>query len=340
MRKRPTIHDVALRAGVSKSLVAVVFNSDTGVSEARRAKVLQAARELGYTPNAWARTLRSTSGGFVGIIVADFHNPLFTEIADVARQTLAAQGVFSFVATASVIDGPNGKIVDPEPIHHVLDLKPTSILIVGGLPEHSAFSNLPSSMPIVVAVASATNMPSAVSVRTDDRAAMKLVVDHLRSLGHARVAYVGPEGRPVMEGRRQAFEAECTSAGIAFTTVSTGDALDERGGLDATTTALELDPRPTAIVCFNDNIAFGAQSAVSRAVAAGKPDVAVTGFDNTFIAQLDRISLTSINQNVVEVVRRACAILTNEGEFASQSGREMLVEPELVVRSSTSRVTA
>ena len=337
MVKRPTIHDVARRAGVSKSLVAVVFNSETGVSDERRAKVLEAAKELGYTPNAWARTLRSSSGGFVGIIVADFHNPLFTEIADAARQMLAAQGVFSFVATASVIDGPDGKIVDPEPIHHLLDLKPSSIFIVGGLPEHSAFANLPESMPIVVAIASANNIPTAVAVRTDDHAAMALLAHHLRSLGHHRVVYVGPEGRPVMDGRRLAFESELTEFDCA--TVSSGDSLDERGGLEATTRALALVPRPTAIVCFNDNVAFGAQSAVSRAVAGGLPEVAVTGFDNTYIAQLDRISLTSINQNVIEVARQSCAILTDPKEFARHSGREILVEPELVIRSSTSRVS-
>lgn len=335
MSKRPTIHDVARRAGVSKSLVAVVFNSDSGVSGERRAAVLAAAKELGYTPNAWARSLRSTKGGFVGIVVADLHNPLFTEIADVARQTFAAQGVFSFVATASVVDGPHGRVVDPLPIQHLLDLKPSSILIVGGLPEHSAFENLPDSFPIVVAVASATNIPTAVSVRTDDLAAMALVCEHLKQQGHERVSYIGPEGRPISDGRRSAFEKESARAGFDFSTASTGDSRDEKAGLEVATTVLALNPRPTAIVCFNDNVAFGVQSAASRAVRHGEPDVAVTGYDNTYIAQLDRISLTSISQNVSEVARRACAILGDPDEYARQSGKEILVEPELVIRSST-----
>lgn len=335
MSKRPTIHDVARRAGVSKSLAAVVFNSDTGVSVERRAAVLKAAKELGYTPNAWARSLRSTSGGFVGIFVADFHNPLFTEIADVARQTLAAQGIFSFVATASVVDGPEGRVVDPLPIQHLLDLKPSSILIVGGFPEHSAFEKLPDSIPIVVTVASATNIPHAVAVRTDDYAAMGLVCSHLKQRGHTRVTYIGPEGRPISDGRRAAFEDASLREGFEFSSLSTGDARDEKAGLEAATVALERDRRPTAIVCFNDNVAFGVQSAVSRGVRQGRPDVAVTGYDNTYIAQFDRIALTSVSQNVAEVVRRACAMLEEPTEFARWSGKEILVEPELVVRSST-----
>ncbi len=299
---------------------------------------MKAAEELGYTPNAWARTLRSSSGGFVGIIVADFHNPLFTDIAEAARQLLASQGIFSFVSTASLVDGPDGKIVDPEPIHHLLDLKPSSLFIVGGLPEHGAFTNLPSGMPIVVALASATNIPTAVTVRTDETVAMHMLCSHLHDLGHHVVAYVGPEGRPVTEARRDAFVEQATIEGFEFSVVSSGRDIDERGGLEAAQVALDQSPRPTAIVCFNDIVAFGTQSAILRASEGGAPDVAVTGFDNTYIAQLDRIDLTTVSQDVAAIARESCAVLTDPDTFAAVSGTEIFVAPELIVRSSTTAV--
>jgi DNA-binding LacI/PurR family transcriptional regulator len=96
-----------------------------------------------------------------------------------------------------------------------------------------------------------------------------------------------------------------------------------------------LTPRPTALVCFNDNMAFGAQSAVARAVAAGGAEVAITGYDNTYISQLDRISLTSIDQDVTEIAKQATAILTDRSLFAKFSGKEILVEPQLSIRAST-----
>ena len=164
---------------------------------------------------------------------------------------------------------------------------------------------------------------------------MTLVCSHLKKQGHNRGAYVGPEGRPISDGRRAAFEQASTREGFEFFTMSTGDARDEKAGLEAATIALDREPRPTAIVCFNDNVAFGVQSAVSRGVRQGRPDVAVTGYDNTYIAQFDRIALTSVSQNVAEVVRRACAILGDPEEYARWAGSEILVEPELVVRSST-----
>lgn len=332
MSKRPTILDVAARAGVSKSTAAVVFSSPEEVSPARRERVLAAAAELGYTPNAWARSLRSTSGGFVGIVVADFHNPLFTEIADAVRQRLAAQGIFSFVATASIIDGPDGKQVDREPIQHVLDLKPQSLLIVGGLPDLSPFVALSKDMTIVVTLSGGTELPRAVTIRIDETDAMTRVCAHLTERGHSTIAYVGPQGRPVAEDRRRAFEASATAAGLSWVTESTGSAMDEPSGAEAALRILDAHPEVTAIVAYNDNIAFGVQNTLVR---VGNSRVAVTGFDNTYIAQMERVSLTSVEQDVTEIVRRSCEFLTDASAFEAARGKDVLVAPTLHVRGST-----
>ncbi|MFM6968114.1 MAG: LacI family DNA-binding transcriptional regulator [Microbacteriaceae bacterium] len=332
MTKRPTIHDVAARAGVSKSTAAVVFSSPDDVSPVRRERVLVAARELGYTPNAWARSLRSTSRGFVGIIVADFHNPLFTEIADAARQLLAAQGIFSFVASASIVDGPEGKRLDREPIQHLLDLKPQSLFIVGGLPDLSPFANLPGNIRVVVALSAATELSGAVTVRTDESAAMQLVCAHLAELGHQRIAYIGPVGRRVADDRRAAFLRAADQHTMSALLDSTGSAMDESSGADAAERVVQSTERPTAIVCYNDNVAFGVQNFLER---AGNKTVAVTGYDNTYIARLERIALTSIEQNTAEIARKSCELLGDESAFARSAGSEILVAPELAIRSST-----
>ena len=86
--KRPTIRDVAAEAGVSKSLVSLVYSSPNSVSEKRKEKILEAAEKLGYAPNFLARSLAADSGTFVAILVADLHNPLFAEIADQVRVRL------------------------------------------------------------------------------------------------------------------------------------------------------------------------------------------------------------------------------------------------------------
>lgn len=332
MNKRPTIHDVAARAGVSKSLVAQVFKSDSGVSQKRRELVLKAARELGYTPNAWASALRSGNNGFIGIIIADFHNPLFTEFADLARQAFADKGIFCFFATSSVsnIDGKDR--IDPVPIQHLLDLKPSSLLLVGGLADHSAFKNVSEEIPVVQVLSSKGALKNSVSVRSNDDTAMKQILDHLITLGHKNIVYVGPEGERVADERKTAYVNQARKHKVALNIVSTGSTKHETAGLSAGLNALQS--KPTAIVCFNDNVAFGVQDALARKQAK----VAVTGYDNTFFSSLERISLTSIDQDKESIISQVVWLLTDLDAFRKYQGKEIFIEPGLVVRDSTTRL--
>lgn len=332
MTKRPTIHDVAERAGVSKSLVAQVFKSETGVSTKRRELVLKAAKELGYTPNAWASALRSKDNGFIGIIVADFHNPLFTEFADLARRAFEDKGIFCFIATAtvSIVDGEER--IDPEPIQRILDLKPSSLLLVGGLVDHRPFKNLREDLPIVQVLSSKGELKRAVSVRSNDDTAMKLVLDHLVSQGHKNVVYVGPEKERVAEDRKRAYQNQARRHRLKVQMVSTGVAKSEGSGMTAGLLALRA--KPTAIVCFNDNVAFGVQDAMAR----NKAKVAVTGYDNTFVSAIERIGLTSVDQDKEGIVSQVVWLLTNPDAYKKHSGKEIWVEPGLVIRSSTTDI--
>jgi DNA-binding LacI/PurR family transcriptional regulator len=104
--------------------------------------------------------------------------------------------------------------------------------------------------------------------------------------------------------------------------------MDEIDGEIAAVAVLNTKRRPTAIVCYNDNVACGVQNELFR---QGVDEIAVTGFDNTYIARLERISLTSIAQNVEEIVHRSVGALTD----AYTVEKDILITPELVIRNST-----
>ena len=332
MTKRPTIHDVAAKAGVSKSLVAQVFKSEIGVSQRRRELVLKAASELGYVPNTWASALRSKNNGFIGIIIADFHNPLFTEFADLARQAFADKGIFCFFATSSVSNIEGEDRIDPVPIQQLLDLKPSSLLLVGGLVDHTPFRNISDEIPVVQVLSSRGALRNSVSVRSNDDTAMKQTLDHLLTLGHKKIVYVGPDGERVAEERRQAFINQAKKHKIKVNVVSTGNTRHVTAGLVGGIQALKA--KPSAIVCFNDNVAFGVQDALARQQAK----VAVTGYDNTFFSSLERISLTSIDQDKESIISQVVWLLTDHEALQKYRGKEIFIEPGLVVRNSTTKL--
>lgn len=334
--KRPTIRDVAAAAGVSKSLVSLVFSSEEGVSADRRERVLTAAKKLGFTPNPWARSLATGSGDFMAIVVVDLHNPLFTEIADEARKELLERGHQTFMTAASITEQNGKKVLEKSTVQTLLDLKPRGILVVGDLPDKQTLKSVPESVPIIFATTIPKGLPRAIVLRIDEDEGMRLIVNHLVSLGHKRICYIGSDDGEVasarVEGFRKAMKANKLTPVEQF-----GDRT-EAAGYAAAKLALQGKSKPTALVCFNDIVALGAQEAIEAFEAAGGHKVALTGFDNTYIAALNRISLTSIEQEKKAIAMKAAEILSDEALWRNSEGKNVLLLPKLEIRSSTTAV--
>lgn len=327
-----------MQAGVSKSLVSLVFSSDQGVSEAKRARVLQAAKELGFSPNVWARSLATGAGSFVGILVVDLHNPLFIEIADLTRRALLERGHNSFMAAAIISERNGKKVMEPSTVNNLLDLRPASILVVGSLPSTSSLRSVPESVPIVFATSLVTDLPNAITVRSDEAEGMRLIIKHLVSLGHEQIAYVGPNDDAITRLRYAAFRAAMKAAGKEQFIRIQECGRTELDGHTAAKLLMIGDSMPTAIVSFNDMVAIGAQEAIDQFVDAGGKKIALTGYDNTYIAALSKVSLTSIEQEKDALARQAAEFLTNLELGEQSKGKEFLLLPRLVVRESTTSV--
>lgn len=335
-KKRPTIRDVAAEAGVSKSLVSLVYSSDDGVSPERREKVLAAAAKLGFTPNPWARSLASGAGNFVAIVVIDLHNPLFTEMADIARTALAEKGHQTFMTAASIHEENGVKVLDKSTVQSLVDLRPKGILVVGDLPDKDMLKPVPDSVPIIFATTIPKNQDRAIVLRVDEDESLALIIDHLVSLGHKKICYLGLDVGEVEEARiagyRKAMEAHRLKP-----LWESADRL-EADGYAAAKKVLEGKNTPTALVCFNDIVALGAQEAIIEFEAAGGHKVAVTGYDNTYISALARISLTSIEQDKKAIAAKATEILTDAQLAKKSKGKTIKLSPKLEIRSSTTSV--
>jgi DNA-binding LacI/PurR family transcriptional regulator len=332
--KRPTIRDVAAEAGVSKSLVSLVFASEDGVSEEKRTRVLAAAKKLGFTPNLWARSLSSGQSNFIAILVVDLHNPLYTEVADEARKALAARGHQTIMTAAAIAERDGKQVLEKSTVQSLLDLRPKGILIIGDLPDKNALKSVPDTVPIVIATTMSTGFKRAIGIRVDEDEAMRQIVNHLVELGHKSLTYIGPNEGEVSSARYGGFVKAVESHGLlpaAQFCVRT-----EGAAYTAATLALQSTQKPTALVSFNDIVAMGVMDAIQVFEDAGGHPVAVTGFDNTYIASLNRVSLTSIEQEKAAIALRAAEILTSEPEqWQKLEGESILLLPRLVVRNST-----
>lgn len=335
-KRRPTIRDVAARAGVSKSLVSLVYSSPKEVSEIRRERVLRAADELGFTPSFVARSLAAESGTFIGILVADLHNPLFAEIVDQVRAELEQRGQYGFM-TSAMLTGSDGKqSVDRRTVSALIDLRPKSVLVVGSIPKVDGLAVLPENIKIVIAGATADQLPRAHSVRSDDAKGIELALHHLVELGHSKIAYLGLEKGSIADKRRTSYLVTMAELGLKkFIQIENQQSDSELEGYETAKKLLAKSNAPTAIICYNDLIAIGAQQAINESINLGGKGAALVGYDNTYLAALNQISLTSIDHGVAEIAKKSAEILTTDVPVKGKKGSEYSIEPSLIVRNSS-----
>lgn len=331
-RKRATIRDVAALAGVSKSLVSLVFSGGS-VSEERRERVMVAVRELGYRPNASARSLAAAEGDFTGILVADLHNSIFSDIVDAARSELAAHGRGVLFSSAAVPDAQGAMQLDRRALEVFGDLRPRNLIMVGTGPGLRELANIAPGIPIVLASTIASDHHVASTVRTDDELGMRLAVEHLIERGHRQIAHIGWNGGRVATKRAESYRATMASHGLEPYIRGARSDYTERGGYAATRELFARGPVPTAIAAVNDLSAIGALEAIEDAGLTGR--IAVTGFDNSRISQLRQVSLTSVDPDNAAIGREAARRILELEEAGSVSEAETLIEPRLIIRSTS-----
>lgn len=323
--RRATMRDVAVRAAVSKSLVSLAFSSPESVSQERLRRILDAADALGFRPNRVARSLNGARDDFVGILVADSRNPVFAEVVDAARLSLSAGGRLGLM-TSAVLPGAGARL-DLEAVAMLGDLQPSGLIVVGSVPSMDRVVEAMGSARIVIASARPERLAGAATVRGDDEVGVRLVVDHLAALGHRRIGHVGGAGGRVASGRADAFVAAMRERGLDAGLVAESD-FSEAAGFRAAHALLDLDGPPTAITAVNDLAAIGVTAALRQ---RGLTDsVAVTGYDNTYLAALGAVELTSVDPDNATIGHRAAELLLSE-----ENPGEVLVAPTLRIRASS-----
>jgi DNA-binding LacI/PurR family transcriptional regulator len=323
---KPTIRNVAERAGVSKSLVSLVMRGSPHVSEQRRQAVLKAARELGYRPNAVARSLVEGRTRLIGALVADLHNPFFAEFLDGLQESLHGEGLRMLVGS-----GRWDPRFEAEAVEAFLEMRVDGLVLLSVVP--ASLSEAAKNVPVVVV--GERDVEGVDIVVDDDELGARLAVDHLVELGHHRIAHI--EGAPSTTARyrRSGYEAAMRRHGLADRIVVEPGDFTEDGGYRAARELLGRDPRPTAIFAPNDLVATGVLSAADEVGLRVPADISVVGYDNTYLAAIRHIALTSVDQPRRDMGRLAAQRLCDRIEAPQRRPQQTLVTPHLVVRETT-----
>ena len=329
---KPTMEDVAARAGVSRALVSLVMRNSPKVSPIRRQAVLTAAEELGYSPHVMARALASRTSTVLGVMVSDLRNAFFADVVEGLDAAAQAAGF-------DLILNTGGRIPSRESaaLRSLLSFRPAGIVLLSPVVPKPAIEAAALQCPTVL-VSRTSRVAGVDTVNDDGEAGAKLAVDHLVGLGHRRIAHLDGGPAAGAAARRRGFLAAMRAHGLDPVVIRSEhtDTAGEKAVRELLSTYHRAD-LPTGLVAGNDFNAVGAISALEENGLRVPEDVSVVGYDNTSLASLRHISLTTVDQPRTEMGRLALEALLERVRGERTEPVRHLLNPSLVVRSTTAR---
>jgi DNA-binding LacI/PurR family transcriptional regulator len=324
---------LAEHLGLNPSTVSVVLNEVPGrsIPQATRDRIKAAAKELNYQPSLLARSLRNRRTLSIGILVPDlsesYHNQVMGGIGD----HLMEAGYFYFTAHHRRREN----LVE-EYSQMLLDRGMEALIAIDTPLEH------PFPVP-VVAVGGHRSIEGVTNMILDHRLAAELALTHLYALGHRRIAFV--RGQSFSEDAGERWRCSVQAAreiGIPIrpelTVQLDRDISSPELGYPVIQHLLANREQFTAIVAFNDMSAIGAIRALQDSGMQVPGDVSVIGFDDITAAEFNNPRLTTIRQPLADMGRMAAQCVLNRIHGSERFRKQIVLEPELVVRESTQAI--
>jgi len=329
------LEEVAKRAGVSTATVSRVLNNLTVVKNSTRARVLKAVSELNYYPNLHARTLAGGKSHTIGMIASNMENPFFFDVFRTLEAEARAHGYEVVVSNTDY---------DPEQLVRCVRLmigrRVAGLAVVvsemdAGLVDEVTATRIPCVFYDVGAA-----RKNITNIKVNYSRGIEKVVEYLHDLGHTRLAFIGHHSSlgPTSERERAFVETVSRYApAVEWRTVADRDGLD--GGRQAARNLLSSGFRPTAIICVNDFTAVGVLRELREQGLRVPGDVSLTGYDNIKLSEYCDPPLTTVDIPRDQIGRLAFASLAPEKEKMRAPGRELVIEPQMVLRDSTGPVS-
>ncbi|MEL7215261.1 MAG: LacI family DNA-binding transcriptional regulator [Pseudomonadota bacterium] len=330
-RPMPTLSDVAQRAGVSTATVSRCLNTPDQVTDATRARVMDAIAELGYSPNFGARVMAAKRTHTIGAIIPTMENAIFARGLQAFQEELRTLGYTLLVASSSYRQD-----IEEEQVRALVARGAEGLLLIGHDRNPAVHGFLErQDVPTLVAWAHDphSHFPS---IGFDNRISMEALVREVVALGHTRFAMItaptaeNDRARGRFMGAVDALKGAGRSFDPAYI-IETPYEIDR--GAEAFRTLMGLSPRPTAIICGNDVLAIGALRCAREMGISVPDDVSITGFDDIELAQVAVPALATVHVPHRRMGREAAQMLAAMIEEPQPMKRAQL-EPQLCLRAS------
>jgi DNA-binding LacI/PurR family transcriptional regulator len=328
----PTLRDVAKKAGVSHQTVSRVINGSSDVLPGTRALVEAAIEEMGYRPNAIARSMARGQSHTLACISPNLTDFTFASVIEGAEVEARQHKYFMLSSSAS----------DPEAFRELVDElvghRRVDGLIVINPYADQRFEFIPKDFPLVFVGASA-HEKNICSVSLDDEKVAYEATRHLLDLGHTSIALVtGPMEEDCSQDRTEGYRRALSEAGVAFdeSMVIEGD-WTATSGQDALLSFIEQGRVPTAVFAQNDRMAMGVMSAAREAEIKVPTQLAVIGVDDMPLSSYFDPPLTTMRQDIPRIGREATRMLLDMIQKKTPETCDLKLHAELVVRQSTSQ---
>lgn len=332
------MHHIAKRAKVSLGTVSHVINGSAVVRERLRQRVLNAIEELGYQPSQLARGLRRDYTNMIGMIIPDITNPFFPALVRAAEDV-----AFSHQYRLVLCNSDNHPEKESSYWNEIQSYLPAGLLLIPAV--DSRLHDQPFRNGRVTPVVCIDRRPPGWKgdiVRADNEGGSYAATRHLIDLGHQKIATItGPPHLATSVERLRGYRRAMKDAGLSAPSmyVQKGN-FDRSSGFEAGLQLLRPANRPTAVFAGNDLMAMGALLAVRELGLRCPDDVSIVGFDNLDATELLLPPLTTIDQPAYRLGATAMELLIQRISGLKEGPRDIILNTELIRRSSVRRVAA
>jgi DNA-binding LacI/PurR family transcriptional regulator len=329
--QRPRLDDVAARVGVSTASVSLVLRGAPGPSAETRRRVLEAAAELGYRADRTASMLARRRRHLLGVML-DIRSPFHAELVE---EIQAEADRIGYEVVLSTLTRHRD---EDRALETLLDFRCEAVLLLGPDAAEQRLADL-SAQVAVVAIGRRVAAGDVDVVRSADHVGVSEALAHLTDLGHRHIAFVDGGRGVVAAARRRGYRDGMRRAGLAEEIRIIGGDHTEEGGIRAGRLIAAGGDRPTAVVASNDRCAVGVMDAFVRAGIEVPAQISVVGYDDSTLARLAHIDLTTVNQDPAAQARHAVLAAVQRLDRGRTQRLEVVLSPRLVVRGTTASAT-